>query len=72
MIKNNLKMFELNKELKKADGIIFYPSENLEIEPSVVILVFKSKEKSDKISKGDFFIIVFLLLITLYKVLLLN
>ena len=49
MIKNNLKMFELNKELKKADGIIFSPSENLEIEPSVVILVFKSKEKSDKI-----------------------
>ena len=45
MIKNNLKMFELNKELKKADGIIFSPSENLEIEPSVVILVFKSKEK---------------------------
>ena len=49
MIKNNLKMFELNKELKKADGIIFSPTENLEIEPSVVILVFKSKEKSDKI-----------------------
>lgn len=42
-------MTELDIELKKAEGIIFSASENIKTKPSVVLLIFKTKEECEKV-----------------------